>query len=348
MECQADTLISVIVPCYNTKETLFRDCLYSLHQQSYHNLEIIVVNDGSDAEYASMYDNVLSGMNDNEMSWICYHKMREGVSTARNFGIEKSNGEYICFLDSDDYLNIDFISILLEMMQKTGVPIAHCEQKQTNGTDKNWMTNITEMPAYHIFHGVDVFKNCNGYVTPKMYSKKFIEQERIRFRVEMQIGEDLLFVANMCEKALVSVGTKAQLYYYRINPWNTTSKMTASGYEAQTEAFQYLLTIPCIAKDTEFLDREIRIQSYCKLKLMTATIREKKDGWYEKYKNYRSEYCLNTAKHIVKADGIYKWLATKSLELSAGCGMAFLITYEILKSLYITLKNSLAKLKHKT
>lgn len=50
-----------------------------------------------------------------------------GVSAARNKGMDLSNGEYVCFLDSDDYVNIDFIRILLEMLVKTGVPVAHCE-----------------------------------------------------------------------------------------------------------------------------------------------------------------------------------------------------------------------------
>ncbi len=346
MECQINALVSIIVPCHNTKEMLLYDCLYSLHEQSYSNLEIIVVDDGSDAEYAAMYDKLISRMDDNDMIWKCCHNVHGGVSAARNKGMDLSNGEYVCFLDSDDYVNIDFIRILLEMLVKTGVPVAHCEMVCTYKTEAGWTCGIDGMPEYKVFQGLDVFKNCNGYVTPKMYNKKLIQQEQIRFQEGRRIGEDLLFVANVCERVLISVGTKAQLYYYRLNAWSTTNKMTAKDYNQHTEAFQYLLTIPCIAEDAQWFSKEIRIQSYCKLKRMTATIREKEPDWRRKYKDYRREYLENTAEHIVIADGMYKWMATKSLKLGAGWGMMFLISYDSLKNLYMAMKNCIRKLRY--
>jgi len=79
---------------------------------------------------------------------------------------------------------------------------------------------------------------------------------------------------------------------------------------------------------------------------MTATIREKEPDWRRKYKDYRREYLENTAEHIVIADGMYKWMATKSLKLGAGWGMMFLISYDSLKNLYMAMKNCIRKLRY--
>ena len=100
--------ISVIVPVYNVEDYL-RKCLDSLVNQDFKDYEIIVVNDGSPdnswdiiLEYEEKYSKIIRA----------FKKENGGLSSARNFGLEKAKGKYVCFIDSDDYVSLDFLSKL--------------------------------------------------------------------------------------------------------------------------------------------------------------------------------------------------------------------------------------------
>ena len=98
MKSNQDDLISVIIPFYNEKN-YFSYCINSVLAQTYKNLEIIIINDGSDPEYLEILQNF---KNKYPEKIFLYHKENEGVSSARNLGIQKAKGKYISFLDSDD------------------------------------------------------------------------------------------------------------------------------------------------------------------------------------------------------------------------------------------------------
>ena len=100
-------LISIIIPIYNTQKYLEK-CIESVENQTYNNMEVILVNDGSTDSsekviqpYLQKYENIKY-----------YKKENGGLSDARNYGIQKATGDYICFLDSDDYIDIDLFSNL--------------------------------------------------------------------------------------------------------------------------------------------------------------------------------------------------------------------------------------------
>ena len=93
-------LISVIIPIYNTKESYLRECLSSVHSQEYKNFEIIMINDGcTDSSHSIMRE--YTGL---DQRFILIETENRGAGAARNIGIEKASGDYIMFLDSDDYL----------------------------------------------------------------------------------------------------------------------------------------------------------------------------------------------------------------------------------------------------
>ncbi len=98
MKSNQDDLISVVIPFYNEK-TYFDDCINSVLDQSYKNLEIIIINDGSDNEYLETLENF---KNKYPNKIFLYHKENGGVSSARNLGIQKARGKYISFIDADD------------------------------------------------------------------------------------------------------------------------------------------------------------------------------------------------------------------------------------------------------
>ena len=113
MKSNQDDLISVIIPFYNEKN-YFSYCINSVLAQTYKNLEIIIINDGSDPEYLEILQNF---KNKYPEKIFLYHKENEGVSSARNLGIKIAKGSHIAFLDADDYWKKDKISKQLIFMK---------------------------------------------------------------------------------------------------------------------------------------------------------------------------------------------------------------------------------------
>ena len=111
--------VSIIVPVYNVEKYLEK-CLDSIVKQTYENIEIILVDDGSTDKSGTILDQYAEM--DNRISVI--HKKNEGVSTARNTGIEAARGEYICFADADDYLMPDYVEYLLTLAVDKNADIA--------------------------------------------------------------------------------------------------------------------------------------------------------------------------------------------------------------------------------
>lgn len=114
-------LISVIVPIYNVEKYLNK-CINSIIEQTYQNIEIILVDDGSNDSSEKICDEYAK--KDKRVKVI--HKKNGGVSEARNFGIENSNGKYIAFIDSDDYITNDYIEYLYRILKENKADISCC------------------------------------------------------------------------------------------------------------------------------------------------------------------------------------------------------------------------------
>ncbi len=129
-------LVSIIVPAYNVAPYI-EECVQSLLEQSYKNIEIIIVNDGSTdktGELSDVYSHTYSNVK-------VLHKKNGGLSSARNAGIQRAKGEYIAFVDSDDYVAPDYVKILLELLVHHDGDIAVCgfvrTQKRKREVEEN-------------------------------------------------------------------------------------------------------------------------------------------------------------------------------------------------------------------
>ena len=124
MSNYGNELISIIVPVYNVEKYLEK-CVNSIVNQTYKNLEIILVDDGATDSSGKLCDKLAKI--DNRIK--VYHKENGGLSDARNYGVERATGDYIGFVDSDDYIDSEMYGKLYEAIKKENVDVAECNLK---------------------------------------------------------------------------------------------------------------------------------------------------------------------------------------------------------------------------
>ena len=117
-------LISVIVPVYNVRKYIEK-CIYSIINQTYKNLEIIIIDDGSTDGSETLCDK----FKDKDQRVIVLHQKNSGQSRARNKGLEIASGEYIGFVDADDWIDNDFFEKLIEKSEKEDLDMCVCNRK---------------------------------------------------------------------------------------------------------------------------------------------------------------------------------------------------------------------------
>ncbi len=178
---RTEPLISVIVPVYQVEAWLSR-CVDSLLTQTWGNLEIILVDDGSRDGCPAICDAYAK-----RDSRVCViHQENRGLSGARNAGIDAAKGEYIAFVDSDDYVAPDFIGALYELIQKSGCAISQCRFARVRGEALEGAAN----DAYRMFRGECLMEQLYGaeedatyFVVAwnKLYRRELFTETGIRY-----------------------------------------------------------------------------------------------------------------------------------------------------------------------
>ena len=216
--------VSVIIPYYNTPKAYTEACLASVQNQTYTPLDIIIVDDGSDSEHA----NTLDELTRHSPQIRVFHKPNGGVSSARNFGLKQVVGDYICFVDSDDWVDPNFIATLVETLQQNNAELAVCNwvaEEETlpirhSATVKEEVTCYNKTEAYNaILHNTGV----RGFLCNKLFVKSLITQE---LNEGYHYCEDLVFVAHYIKKVNTMAYTNRPMYHYRQGCGNATSNIT--------------------------------------------------------------------------------------------------------------------------
>ena len=180
--------ISIVVPIYNVEQYINK-CVTSLITQTYSNIEIILVDDGSPDDSPKIIDEL--SKKDNRI--IVIHKKNGGVSSARNVGIEASTGEYILFVDGDDYVDNDFVQYFYDLINKSvDIDIGINYSKYSISDKKNGNDDIKVRDSKQII--VDLYaERLNVAVWNKIYRKSFLDRYNIRFDESIWFGEGMLF-----------------------------------------------------------------------------------------------------------------------------------------------------------
>lgn len=202
-------LISVIVPVYNVQDYL-RECIDSIINQTYENLEIILVDDGSIDDSAKICDEY--EIIDNRIKVI--HKTNGGVSDARNAGMKLSKGEFIQFIDSDDFIENDMIEVLYNLIKNNDAQIAICNHYVYSTTQKDcdYDSSIT------IYNKKDGLKELMlgvriwNYVYDKLFSRKLFDE--LEFPTDRQF-EDIIIMPKLFSRSNNIIFYNYPKYYYR-------------------------------------------------------------------------------------------------------------------------------------
>ena len=208
-----EPLISVIIPVYKVEKYL-KKCVDSVINQTYDNLEIILVDDGSPDNCPKMCDEYAK--KDKRIKVI--HKENGGVGSARNKGIEKSTGDYITFVDSDDWIEKEFIHEMLDIANKYKVDYVTCGYYRVYESKKEIINGNLEEIVIDSKEYVNKLLNVqNGYGFVHMKLIKKTKISNLRFEEKLVVGEDALFNIQLCKNIDRIVIYKKPLYNYYFN-----------------------------------------------------------------------------------------------------------------------------------
>lgn len=207
-------LVSVVIPVFNVEKYLER-CIESVLKQTYMNIEVILVDDGSLDKSGDICDQLAK--NDQRIS--VYHKANGGLSDARNYGVKKANGQYITFIDSDDYIAPNYIAYLYELLQKYDADISCCCMVKTEDDHAEYRAN-TELPVEQQMTGYEASQALMGklYMVLVMAWGKLYRSEIVKkffFPIGKKHEDEATTYQYYYESKRVVVGNQCLYAYYQ-------------------------------------------------------------------------------------------------------------------------------------
>ena len=233
-------MISIVVPIYNG-ENYIKDCLKSIVCQTYTDWELLLIDNASTdnslrfcKEYAAQDDRIQ----------VFQQHRNMGVSVARNLGIEKARGEFITFIDIDDWVAEDYLEKFLSIWKQTKADMIICDYQKAYDIDrKNTKKQKQECTELEIFTTEEYlekyFLDGNTHCWGVLFDRELVD--RIYFPKGMTIGEDMLFLLNVAQVAKKIVVTGYKGYYYYINEKGAMNKKFTPSYMDQIYCWEKAL-----------------------------------------------------------------------------------------------------------
>ena len=303
-------LISIIVPVYNPGKYL-RRCIESLINQTYSNIEVLLVDDGSSDgsdEICEEYKN-----SDSRISVI--HQTNSGVSIARNRALDIAKGEYISFVDSDDYVTADFIESLYRAISENVVDLSICglekigginiktgEYDDTYKSEKILLdyTGVIERDSLW-FHSIDS-NLIGGYLWNKLFKRCILDGSKLDSR--LSIGEDMLFLVQYLLRIDKAYYIAKPMYKYQMNEQSALNNIDSTKKDVLVRKMESsMLATELIQKCTDNENgriknyvsyRRVRSSLWCMFRMINTNVydkdleREIKCTVKKNYNGYRS------------------------------------------------------------
>ena len=213
-------MISIIMPVYNCSKLLHKS-VGSVLAQKYTDWELIAVDDGSNDDSLQ----VLREYEGKDSRIRVFHEENKGQAAARNFGLDNAQGDYISFIDADDYVSPDFLSKLIGLMESYNADMVQCNYEM--GTD--YVFHNSDRLQIYTFTGQEFLREyfnpqipgIGGITCIKLYAKRLFDE--VRFP-EGRIHEDVAVLYKLIYASKKVVNTSEKLYYYYMSPDSTMRK----------------------------------------------------------------------------------------------------------------------------
>lgn len=277
-------LVSIIVPVYNAENTLEK-CVDSICRQTYNNLEIILVNDGSKDKSLEKINRIAN----NDKRIIVIDKKNSGVSETRNLGIEAATGDFISFVDSDDYIDLELYDSLLQLaLSHKAEVVALINYTIFPNIIPVNMEILSGKKAQQELLRLRFPTSCWAY----LYSKKIITSTSVRFNNEIAFFEDLLFNFTILESVGRVVLCRNNMYHYILND-NSINKSPLN--KKKMSALDIRLNI---SVDNEKLyNAETFFRAHTIISLLLSTMKNKVNKNQRLQEIGKASRCLLKRKH---------------------------------------------------
>ena len=271
--------VSIIIPAYNVADYIEK-CVKSVANQTYQNLEIIVVNDGSKDNTLSIITHLAE--QDERIKLI--DKKNGGVSAARNDGMRSSTGEYVAFVDGDDYIADDFVEYMLTTSLRNEADFVFSKNcflyEGETQISKVEEKVLSPEEATGLLLSPEVSVGCWN----KLFKKSVLEQFNLHFMEDLFYGEGLYFITAFAQRANKTVCSNKKVYYYRRN--NDTSATTKFNINAIRNG---LLSLERIERDmrvkSDYVDKMLANHKASYNMMSVVKLRKSK-----KHKEYPEDY----------------------------------------------------------
>lgn len=271
---QDNSLVSIIVPVYNNELSLAR-CVTSLVNQTYRNIEIILVDDGSRDNSGKICDS----FKDERISVI--HKSNHGVAYTRNCGIENSKGDYITFCDADDYYGDNHIEELISASKKynSDITVSGYYIKDETSGEKSLKGISGYKSKENIIKGLTINNIYGGFCWNKLFKKKIIGD--IRFPDDLSLLEDTYFLLKILQKAKLIYYLSTPSYYYCYNE-NSVTRSNPKKLIKNNNSL-YILSYNKIVNDIDLSENSISLIKAVKFEIALG------EGWALLNRDYSSK-----------------------------------------------------------
>lgn len=225
--------ISIIIPVYNCEKYLHR-CLDSILVQTFRDWECILIDDGS----TDLSGKILDDYTEKDQRFIVFHKANGGVSSARNYGLDIANGDYIVFIDADDYVSKTYLQHLLYgISNDSDLSVSFSIKCNGFGDSIKEIYNGATLTPYNydrLFTDFDFAWHTSPW--GKMYKKSIIEIKHLRFDEHLNIGEDLYFLYSyILNSSKIQITSFTDYYYF----YNNSNSLTKKTYSLDIEMYTY-------------------------------------------------------------------------------------------------------------
>lgn len=235
--------VSIITPVYNV-ERCIEKTINSIINQTSKDFELLLIDDGSKDKSIEIAKNLLVN---SDVNYRIITQENAGVSAARNRGIAEAKGEYVCFLDSDDYIHEDYIRLMYEKAATFKYDLVFCDYIQVDSKDKVLLASTTKFLDHDISGREAALKQLNCDITIGMgsaiYRTSIIKENNLFFDSNRKYAEDVVFTvkALLNMKRIISLN-KGLMYYVRwdLSVTNSVSLRHLDSYYSYVDLLNYL------------------------------------------------------------------------------------------------------------